>query len=246
MLSTKIYDTVILGSGYFSLGYALTHENTLIIEDTQLVDPHFFGALQGFCGNAQRPASKGASALYDAFLGEGVIKGNRLAVNELEPAICRFIAGKNLNILLGTFCTDLKFNGEAYEIEICNNEGLSVVKAKRVIDTRLDGGNRMNLLVAVKDGKIPNITGVAPAFYDDQIIVELTFRENEDINRAKLEMLELEDKLNEVGARIVCASYRMFGDKHFEPYTDEMGVLHVDETAEGGIFEAYAKGEMWK
>ena len=42
------YETVILGSGYFSLGYASSHKDTLIIEETQLLDPHFFGTLSGF------------------------------------------------------------------------------------------------------------------------------------------------------------------------------------------------------
>ncbi len=240
------FETVILGSGYFSLGYATTHENTLIIEDTQLVDPHFFGTLSGVESNVEKPTAIGAAALYEALVNEGVVKAGKLAVNELEPAVCRFIADKKLNVLLGTFCTAIEREGDGYKIEICNNEGLNTVRAQKVIDMRLEYGNRMNLLVAVNDGKIPDLPCVTPAFYDDQRIIELTFAEACDINEAKLRILDLQNELCKAGARIVCTSYRMFGAPHFEPYTDENGILHVDETAEGGIFAAYEKGELWK
>ena len=41
------------------------------------------------------------------------------------------------------------------------------------------------------------------------------------------------------------ASLRAIGAKAREPYTDEMGILHIDETSMGGIFSAYEKGELF-
>ncbi len=42
----KAFDTVILGSGYFSLAYAMTMSVTLIIERTHLCDPTFGGTYE--------------------------------------------------------------------------------------------------------------------------------------------------------------------------------------------------------
>ena len=247
MNSDKIFDTVVLGSGYFSLGYAATHENTLIIEDTQLLDPNFYGTLSGFGMKSEKLCAKGAASLYNAFVNEGIVGEDRLAVNELEPALCRFVEGKAPNILLGTFCIGVKKTDCGYEISFCNNEGINRVLAKRVIDTRIACGNRMNILVAVKDQKEPELSAVSKAFYDDQRLIELDFDGNIDINDAKSKALDLvEDELAEAGARIVGTSYRMCGTPITEIYEDENEVLHVDERKFDGIFAAYEKGETWK
>lgn len=241
------FQTVILGSGYFSLGYASTHENTLIIEDTQLFDPHFCGTLSGFNMKTKRPASKGAVALYDAFVADEAVGDAGLAVNELEPALCRFALGNMPNVLLGSFCTDVKKTAEGYEVTFCNNNGISRVLARRVIDTRIAYGNKMNLLIAVKDGAEPRLSCVKPAFYADQRVIELEFDGAPDVNEAKSQVLDmLEEKLAEVGARIVGMSYRMCGAPVSEPFVDGIGVLHVDERGFDDIFAAYEQGEEWK
>ena len=239
------YETVILGSGYFALGFAFSHKNTLIIEETQLLDPHFFGTLSGFGCEEQKVCAKGASALREAFEKEGVI-GKRLAVNELEPALCRFAERQMPNILLGSFCTDIKRSGDGFFVEICNNEGVSRVFAHHIIDTRMGKGSKINFLLAVNPKNLPCIEGLSPAFYPDQAVVSLDFDGIYDINEAKSKSLDLlEGALREAGAKIVCSSYRMFCAKVCEPYTDEMGILHIDETSMGGIFAAYEKGELF-
>ena len=240
------YETVILGSGYFALGYASTHENTLIIEETQLLDPHFFGALSGFECGEQGVCAEGASALREAFVKEGVCLGGRLSVNELEPALCRFAERKMPDILLGSLCSDIKIGGDGFLLEICNNEGISRVVARRVIDTRMGKGSRLNFLLAVNPENLPRIEGLSPAFYPDQAVASLDFDGLRDINEAKSRGLEILDgALREAGARIVCTSYRMENAKKREPYTDENGIFYIDETNMGGIFAAYEKGELF-
>ena len=246
-MQQKTYDTVILGSGYFSLGYAATHESTLIIEDTQLLDPNFYGTLSGFDMKCAKPSSKGANLLYDAFAGEGVLGEEKLAVNELESVLCRFVESRKPNILFGTFCIGVEKSEGAYKVSFCNNEGINSVFAKRVIDARVACGNSMCILVAVKDGQEPKLSAISNAFYDDQRLVKFDFEGNIDINDAKSRMLDLiESELAAVGARIVCMSYRMCGAPITEIYEDENAVLHVDERYFDGIFAAYEKGEAWK
>lgn len=237
-------DTVILGSGYFSAGFALNHEGALIIEETQLLDPNFCARLSGFDMKAERPRSPDAASLFDTLLKEGVFNNGKMAVNELEPAFCRFLEKRELNILLGSFCTGLKRKDNGFELEICNNEGISHISAKKIIDARIPCGSRMNLLVALKDGTLPRIEGAAPAFYPDQCTLSADLDRVTDINEAKSLILEkFEDALAEAGARIVLTSYRMDGAPIEDAYTDAIGVLHIDERAFGDIFSAYEKGE---
>ena len=242
-----MYETVILGCGYFSLGYAYSHDDTLIIEETQLADPHYFGTLEGFGTTCVKPTSVGGAALFDAFGSDGVLANGKLAVNELEPALCRFVKGFEPEILLGSFCTDIKKTLRGYDITFCNNEGLGVVSAKRVIDTRQRGGNRMNLLLAVDESKRLNLENVSNAFYDNQKVWSVELDGTNDINEAKSRIIELYgDSLREAGARIITTSYRMFGEKGVEPYTDETEILKVNEIVWNDPFEAFEKGELLK
>ena len=237
------YETVIIGGGYFSAGYALSHKNTLIIEETQLLDPNFCGRLLGFDMICERPEGGDAAALFDAFFKEELIGDGRLSVNELEPAFCRFLEGRGLDFLLGTVCTDIEKTEGGYKLEICNNEGVSDIFAKKVIDTRVPLGNQMILLVELNDGAYPKLDGVRPAFDKNQCIIPVEFEGVTDHNEAKsLALKKCVDALAEVGARIILTSYRMCGAPIKEAYTDEEGILHVDERAFGDIFGAYAKG----
>jgi hypothetical protein len=194
----------------------------------------------------KRPDAKGAQSLYDAFLEDGVIGEDKLAVNELEPSLCRFVSADMPDILFGSFCTEIKKNDEGYELEICNNEGLSTIFAKKVIDARLVGGGKINFLLALCDRKLPDVDGAAKAFYGDQGVVSFCFDGVYDINEAKVLALEAaEEKLSEAGAKIVGSSYRMCGSPVSGSCVDRLGVIHVDERSFGDIFAAYEKGELW-
>ena len=240
------YETVILGSGYFSLGYASTHKNTLIVEATQLADPNFFGTFDGFGMKTERPGAKGAEKLYDAFFKEGIIGEESLAVNELEPALCRFVSEDIPNVLFGSFCTEIKKNADGYELEICNNEGLSTIFAKMVIDARVSAGNKINILIALTEGRLPDVNGAMKAFYENQGVISLCFDGVYDINKTKLLALEaVEEKLVEVEAKIMGSSYRMCGAPVTDVYEDSLGITHIDERSFGDIFAAYEKGELW-
>ena len=84
----KVYDTIIIGSGYFAWGYALTHENTLIVEETQVADRHFGGCLRGFECEAPVLSTEGARALWDHVCTLGLFRNGRLSVTGLEAALC--------------------------------------------------------------------------------------------------------------------------------------------------------------
>ena len=44
----QVYDTLIIGSGYFSVGYAMKNKNAVIVEDHQICDVNFYLPLKGY------------------------------------------------------------------------------------------------------------------------------------------------------------------------------------------------------
>ena len=248
----KAYQCVILGSGYFSFGYAASHKDVLIVEETQLADPHFGGTLSSYAVKDITPSADGARALYRVMCDEGLVDGLRISVNELESAFCRFFEKDMPNILLGTFCTEVQRREDGYLLTLCNNEGLSHVFAKRIIDNRLKCGNRLGILVYLPEGKEPILkptkgmsANIEPAFFEDQRLITLTFGGDINENQAKQRALAvIEDGLRAVGGKVLQMSYRLGGEPEHLPY-EEDGILYVSEIAFGDVFTAYEKGETW-
>ena len=241
------YDTVIVGSGFYSFGYAAAHPKTLIVEETHLADRHFSGCLRGFsCAGASLNAPM-AKALAAYMREHGIVRGDQICVPALEAGLCAFFADRAFDVLLGTTCMDIETSGEEYRLSLCNNEGLSNVAAKRVIDTRVCGGDVMNVLV---QGGIDNIIqgiSVGDAFYNDQKILSLHFENGVDINRAKEEAYpRLRDLLTPTGATVLQMAYRMYSTEPAAPFTDDKDILRIDESFFGDPFIAFEKGELQK
>lgn len=239
------YDTVIVGSGFYSFGYAAAHPNTLIVEETHLTDRHFSGCLRGFsCAN--KPLNAPIAKALAAYMREhGIVRGNQICVPALEAGLCAFFADRAFDVLLGTTCMEIEKSGEEYRLSLCNNEGLSNVAAKRVIDTRVYGGNVLNVLV---QGKIDNIVqgiSVNDAFYNEQKILSLYFGNGVDINRAKSEAYpRLRELLTPTGATVLQMAYRMYSAEPTAPFADDKGISRIDESFFGDPFTAFEKGEL--
>ena len=242
---SDLYNTIVIGSGYYSVAYALNHEKTLIIEETQLLDPNFCARLCSFEMDANQPNSPDAKSLFGAFRGEGLLKAGCIAVNELETAFCRFVQGRELNVLLGTVCLEIREHRDGFAVDICNNDGISTLYAKTIIDARVPRGDQLNFLVCTPDSAPPAVEEIHPAFYPDQFRISAPFPGVADINEAKMLALEThEAALAEVGARIILMAYQLDGAPIQQPYTDDNGILHVDERAFGNVFAAYQEGEI--
>ncbi len=240
----KQYETVIVGSGYFALGYAATHENTLILEETQMVDRHFGACLRGFDLPRELPRNGGAARLYAHFCELGLVRDGRLSVTGLEAAICDFLDGDYSHLLVGTACVAIDREDGGYVLSTCNNEGLGKLFAKRVIDTRVSGGKWLNVLIEETEGGRVDADNGSPAFFEGQRVLALHLPTAPDINRAKAMAYPiLERLLSPVGARILGMSYQMYDDTAEAPKVGQGGVIRVDENYYGDPFTAYAKGE---
>ena len=242
-----VYDTVIVGSGYYAFGYAMTHENTLIVEETQLADRHFSACLRGFSYEDSALVGAGANALVSYMRDAGILRGNRVCAPALGAGLCGFFSERMPNVLLGTTCMEIVSDEGGYRLTLCNNEGLSEICAHRVVDTRVGRGNVLNVLVLGDVNAEGAEVSVSEAFYDRQKILSLYLGEETDINRAKVKAYSiLKQLLSSTGAQILLMAYRMYNVDAAAPYEDGQGILHVDETFFGDPFTAFEKGELQK
>lgn len=128
-----VYDCIIIGSGYASFGYALSHKNTLIIDSGELCDKFFCG-----CGNMgkgwdAKPSSELGKKLMNTFEEYGVIKGSFADIAALETVFCKFLSDYSPSVMFLTETAKTEKIGELYYITVYSNEGYSRLCAKNVI-----------------------------------------------------------------------------------------------------------------
>lgn len=216
----KKFGTVILGSGYFSLGYALNAENTLIIERTQLADPNFGGTLCGFEFVPSPKWTNETKDLHDYYVNKKIVSGQRLNSSVSEVGLCAYVEKKGVNLLLGTECTDVKKCENGHELTVINNGGFDRIFCKKLIDTRCSDDRRyLNVLcrgerLTADCGTPENFKlAVAGAFESEEYVAEFEFSAPRNVNFAKTEALRyLEKRFAESGAQIVQCAYVMHAD----------------------------------
>ena len=245
----KSFDTVILGSGYFSLGYALSSDNVLIIERTQLSDPNFGGTLSGFGFNISSAWTNETKSLHSYYLDNKIVSEFRLNSSVSEVGLCAYIEKRNVNILLGTECIDIKKRNDGYELTLINNGGYDRLFCKMLIDTRCsDEKKYLNVLCRGNAGSLASeVQGkfklsVAGAFETKEYVAEFAFNDALNVNLAKTEALRyLEKHFAECGDNIVQCAYVMHASTLL-PAFDDCGILKVRELSIGDPFAAFDAG----
>lgn len=132
----KIYDTLIVGSGYFSVGYAIKNKNVIIIEEHQTCDVNFYLPLKSFKYNHYEPVSAKAKELYSLYLERNIFNKTEQNVNAFEGAFCKFIYENNVDVLLKTRMVRIsKTPNGVFDVTVQSNEGLTHIFAKQIINT---------------------------------------------------------------------------------------------------------------
>jgi hypothetical protein len=169
----KIVDTIVFGTGYVSFGYASTHENTLIIERAELADKHFCGALKVGSDWNTEPKTKYCAELKQLYEAYGLLDGEKADVASMESVFCEFLKKQQLNVLLLTETVSVEKENGLFVVTVYNNEGISKITAKKLIDTSSTEtiiAKGLNLLTfhEAADFDIP----VKKAFGDDAFVAE--------------------------------------------------------------------------
>lgn len=197
----KIYDTLILGSGYFSAGYAAACPNTVICEEKQICDTAFYLPLRSFRYRHYEPRTEEGKRLRRAFDSLSIFGEAEQNTNGFEFAFCRYLAEKKPPLLLKCRVIKRKQREDGiFDVTVQTNEGLSHLLSKRILDTANTSGERyFTVLFVCDDIKIEKVKDkllaafenaeIEPAFYEGRWALHMAARDTDE-NRIKVEVYE--------------------------------------------------------
>ena len=192
----KKYDTLIIGSSFFSLGYASFAKGTLIVEESEMLDTTFYLPMVGFNIPPLMPTTVKGRELYMICHERGIFDNGFMNVHALEIALCRYAELHPTDIYLKCRAVEITDCGEGFTVTLLHNGGLEEVYASRVIDTRRVPRGKGLLTVIFKcEGDAPReaLFSAFPgsllteAFYKGRYALHVLVDTN-DINRAKLDV----------------------------------------------------------
>ena len=242
----KIYDTLIIGSGYFSVGYAAANPSTVICEEHQICDTGFYLPMRSFRHKPYSPKTEEGARLSDGFQALSLFRESEQNTNGFEFALCQYIAEQKPDLLLKCRVIHvLRRQDAVYDVTVHTNQGLKHLFAKNIWDTT-DHSNEKYYTVLfvckdiqkVKDTLLTAFDGaqIEAAFYEGRYALHMAVR-NTDENRIKLDIYETWRSLD-TDAKILYMAPVFYG----APSTNEMCDSHYEnpiEAFEAGYF--YAK-----
>lgn len=246
----KIYDTLIIGCSYSAVGYAVSRGDTVICEEHQICDTSFYLPLRSFKYMPYEPKTEEGAGLLEIFASLGLFGEKEQNTNGFEFAFCKYIAEKDVNVLLKCRVIRARLNGDGvYDVTVQTNEGLSHLYAGKIIDTTKElKKNRYTVLFVCDDidsvrerllsaFKSAEIEG---AFYKNRYALHFS-REGQDENRIKVDVYETWRSLN-IDAKILYMAPVFYGEGSSVALCDE---VHSNPIAafESGYFYAEEVGE---
>ena len=145
------FDTVLIGSGYSSIGYAAGNGSTLIVEEQEIVDTHFYLPLRSYRYSPHKPLTREGAALDGVFRSLGLFCGDMQNTNGFEPALCRYLDEHPVPILLKSRVVEVEESDKGYTLTLSTNEGLLRVSCNRMYDTRTAGAKSLTVLLSAEN-----------------------------------------------------------------------------------------------
>lgn len=134
----KIYDTLIIGCSYFSVGYAMNNPNTIICEAHQTCDNNFYLPIRGFDYKPYKPQTSEGEKLLEIFNSRNLLSEKGHNVSAFEGAFCKYIYENNVNVLLKCRVIRTKESNGVYDVTVQSNEGLSHIFARKILNSLSD------------------------------------------------------------------------------------------------------------
>ena len=242
----KLYNTLIIGSGYSSIGYAMASPETVICEEHQICDTSFYLPLRTFRYNDYSPKTEEGSQLLALFNSLSIFGKTEQNANGFELAMCKYISQKQLDVLLKCRIVSIVQQTDLiYDVTIYTNEGLTHLFAKKILDmsNRAEEGYFTVLFVCddiekVKDKLLSAYSGaqIESAFYAGRYALHIP-TDGTDVNRIKLVVYEKWRSLG-IYAKILYMAPVFYGTANADKLCDN-NYENPIEAFEAGYF--YAK-----
>ena len=146
----EIYDTLLIGCSYASVGYALANQNTIIVEENEMADTRFYLPLKSYKTTPYQPTTLHGEKLLDCFNTLHLLQDGGINANGLECAFCDFISKNDLDIIFKSRVIKTEKQADHYCSQIITNSGIITVKSKNIIDTRVLNPQKTTLTVLLK------------------------------------------------------------------------------------------------
>lgn len=195
----KLYNTLIIGSGYSSLGYAMASPETVICEEHQICDTGFYLPLRSFRYKHYSPKTEEGSELLGIFNTLSLFSANEQNTNGFEFAICKYIVRKQLDVLLKCRVVSIVPQPDlTYDVCVQTNEGLTHLFAKKILDTSNWSDEKYYTVLfvcddveKVKEKLLSAFSGaqIESAFYSGRYALHIPAY-GTDVNHIKLEIYE--------------------------------------------------------
>lgn len=242
----KVYQTLIIGSGYASIGYAAACPNTVICEEHQICDTRFYLPLRSFRYRHYAPKTEEGKRLLHIFQSLSLFRDQEQNTNGFEFAFCKYVLEKRLDLLLK--CRMIRTEHRAdglYDVTVQTNEGLTHLFAKNILDmTNRSGEKSFTVLFvcdepeAVREKLLSEFNGaqIESAFYPGRYALHVS-ADDADENRIKVEIYEKWRQLD-IDAKILYMAPAFSRKGSTNPLCDESYENPI-EAFEAGYF--YAK-----
>lgn len=242
----NVYDTLIIGSGYSSIGYAAACPSTVICEEHQICDTHFYLPLRSFCYKHYSPKTEEGALLLNIFESLALFRDNEQNANGFEFAMCKYVVQKQLDILLKCrIISIVRQPNLIYDVTVQTNEGLTHLFAENILNTTNRSNKKRFTVLFVCDDiekvrdkllSAYSVAQIESAFYEGRYALHF-FAQDTDENRIKLEIYEKWRALD-IDAKILYMAPVFYGEANADKLCDD-NYENPIEAFEAGYF--YAK-----
>ena len=243
-----VYDALIIGCGYASVGYATAKKNVIICEERQICDNNFYLPLSSFTYEPYVPKTDAGVKLKGVFDELGLFDGVTQNVNGFECAFCKYIVENPVEVLLKCRVLSYQKNADGiYDVNVYTNQGITHIFAKEVLNSVLLPKQKVITVLFttddIKNDKSAllsafNESEVEPAFYSGRYALRVKVDELDE-NSAKTFIYEKWQKLN-VKAKIIYIAPIFLGEENQNPLNDA-NYKNPIKAFESGYFLAMEK-----
>lgn len=242
-----MFDCIIIGGGYFSVGYVKNHPNSVFIERGELLDKYFCGSFNQGKNWGKKPKSKNSAALSDYFKSLNIICGDKADIAALETAFCSFLKDELPNCLMLTDTVKIEKENGIFSVTVYNNEGFSVIKGKKIIiNAPFNSEKSMAVRFLAEESEIKRIFPGAiceKGFAEGEIYAYIP-SDDDSTAECKMKIIDKWCSAAPNGKLVYTAPEFKYSGK--DKIRIEGEIIYVDESAFENAFEAYEYGDEMK
>ena len=127
---------VVMGASYTGLGIASICENTLLLEEGEMLGSDYHLSFRPVFEN-HSPENKKTKELYDFLKAQDIINKEEIDILTMSTAICKFSADKGLHqkVIFNARLMECVPFEDGYRVTYYSNTGVHTVFAQNVVDT---------------------------------------------------------------------------------------------------------------